>query len=385
MTSVALVWLVYSTTRSSQALGILLICYTGPVIIGGLLAGSLLDSYDKRKVMIVDNIVRGSAVASIPILALFSTLSIWHIYIVAIIYGFFYMITLAGSPSIFPELVPKHLLPTANALETLAFTLSGVLGPPIAGLVILWYGAPNVMIIDALSYAALALALTTVRRVPRQEPDNISISKAKFGLKDAFGFLMHNRILLSTTLMFMSFNFGEGFLSLWLPILSSLSLNGGPGLYGVLLGILAIGQVTGSIISGSHLMSSHSPGKLICLSQLASGLSLGLLIVSKTVWFTAAGLMLLGFFSAPLTVWAQTLRMRIIPREMRGRVFALLRTMMQSAGPIGSLTAGLAYPIVGLLASINFSAILIGFPGLLGSRVRELWTTPNEVSNTTWT
>lgn len=373
MTSVALVWLVYVTTRSSEALGILLLCYTGPVVVGGLLAGSLLDRFDRRKVMIVDNLARGAAVVTVPIAYTLNILSLWQLYGVAIVYGFFFMITLAGSPSIVPDLVPKQLLPTANALETLAFTVSGVAGPPIAGLIILRFGAPNVMLIDAASYSVFILALLRINLGRNLQEKNIAITKAQFGLKDAVHLLVSNRILLSTTLMFMGFNFGEGFLSLWLPILSSQLLNGGPGIYGALLGGLAVGQVVGSIVSGSRTLTRFSPGQLICMSQLASGLSLIILILSQSILFAATSLVLLGFFSAPLTVWAQTLRMHIIPPEMRGRTFALLRTLMQSTGPGGSLVAGFLLPIIGLFASISVSSLLIGTPGAVGSAVKDLW------------
>jgi MFS family permease len=90
--------------------------------------------------------------------------------------------------------------------------------------------------------------------------------------------------------------------------------------------------------------------------------------------FAAASLVLLGFFSAPLTIWAQTLRMHIIPPEMRGRTFALLRTMMQSTGPAGSLVAGFILPITGLLACVSVSSLLAGAPGAIGSGVKDLWT-----------
>ena len=373
MTSVALVWLVYSTTRSSAALGILLACYTAPVLIGGLLAGSLLDRFDRKRVMIVDNLIRGIAVLSIPVAYALGSLSLWQLYGVAIVYGFFFMITLAGGPSIVPDLVPKNLLSAANALETLAFTVSGVAGPPIAGLIILVYNAPDVMILDSVSYGILILALlriTLPRPVLEAGP---AISSAGYRLVDAVKLLVSNKILLSTTLMFMSFNLGEGFLSLWLPIFSSQLLDGGPGLYGLLLGALAVGQVGGSLISGSNMLARYPLGRLICFSQIASGLSLLLLILGKNPWLAAASLVLLGGFSGPLTVWAQTLRMHIIPSNMRGRTFALLRTMMQSTGPIGSLIAGFVFPLIGLFGCVDGSSVLIGLPGLLGTGVRSLY------------
>ena len=69
MTRVALTWFVYAATGSARAVGWLMLCYTGPVIVGGLLAGALLDRFDRRRVMIADNVIRGAAVAAVPLLA----------------------------------------------------------------------------------------------------------------------------------------------------------------------------------------------------------------------------------------------------------------------------------------------------------------------------
>src|SRR5690349_899526 len=92
---VALTWFVYQTTRSAEALGWLMLCYTGPVIVGGLVAGPLLDRFDRRTVMVVDNLVRGVAVALIPLLYALGLLALWHIYLVAAVYGALMMISLA--------------------------------------------------------------------------------------------------------------------------------------------------------------------------------------------------------------------------------------------------------------------------------------------------
>src|SRR5262245_53303479 len=159
MTRVALTWFVYDTTGSARAVGWLLLCYTGPVIVGGLLAGSLLDRFDRRAVMAVDNLLRGAAVAAVPILHATGQLAVWHVYAVAAVYGLLMMISLAGGPSLVPDLVAEDHLATANALEMLSFTLAGVIGPPVAGLLIAAIGAPNVVLIDAISYLGFAIVL----------------------------------------------------------------------------------------------------------------------------------------------------------------------------------------------------------------------------------
>src|SRR5215203_1746912 len=96
MTRVALTWFVYDTTGSARDVGWLLLCYTGPVVVGGLVAGSLLDRFDRRRVMAIDNLLRGAAVAAIPVLDATGRLAIWHVYAVAAVYGFLMMISLAG-------------------------------------------------------------------------------------------------------------------------------------------------------------------------------------------------------------------------------------------------------------------------------------------------
>src|SRR5215467_10808017 len=163
MTRVALTWFVYETTKSAEALGWLMICYTGPIVVGGLVAGTLLDRFDRRKVMIADNVVRGLAMALVPLLYALGRLEVWHVYAVAAVYGLLMMISLAGGPSLVPSLVPRDQLATANALEMLSFTLGGVIGPLVAGALIAWVGAPNVVIADAASYFAFALALARTR------------------------------------------------------------------------------------------------------------------------------------------------------------------------------------------------------------------------------
>jgi MFS family permease len=370
MTRVALIWFVYETTESAEALGWLMLWYTGPIVVGGLLAGSLLDRFDRRKVMIADNVVRGAAVALVPLLYAAGRLAVWHVYAVAAVYGLLMMISLAGGPSLVPSLVPREQLATANALEMLSFTLGGVIGPVVAGVLIARVGAPNVVIVDAVSYFAFAFALSRTKLIVEPHTQRPADGPAQH-LGHAVRLLLKNKVLLSTTFMFMAFNIGGGALSVWLPILSDRVLAGGPGLYGALLGALAVGEVLSAFLAGSVVLPL-SLGMLICLAQALSGASLGIVLVGRSTWAVGVGLALFGAFSSPLTIWAQTLRMQIIPERLRGRTFALLRMLMQSGNPIGGAIAGILLPALGLPALIGLSAIVAGLPGLLGYRVRAL-------------
>ena len=128
--------------------------------------------------------------------------------------------------------------------------------------------------------------------------------------------------------------------------------------------------MTSAALAGS-LISKIGLGLRIALAQTLSGLALAFLM-EASFGFVGIGLFLLGFFSAPLTSWAQTLRMQVIPSEMRGQVFVLLRTLMQGATPLGGALAGFLIPVAGIPLMVILSALLIGLPGLVGMQVREL-------------
>lgn len=72
------------------------------------------------------------------------------------------------------------------------------------------------------------------------------------------------------------------------------------------------------------------------------------------------------------TIWAQTLRMRIIPEALRGRTFALLRTLMQGGNPIGGALGGWLLPLFGVPIMILVSALLVSLPGVVGLGVKAL-------------
>ena len=98
LTRVALTWFVFEQTKSAQALGILTIAYTAPILIGGFVAGPLLDRFSARPVMIIDNLIRGIAFGALPILQALGLLEIWHVYIFAAIFGSLMMGLTANLP-----------------------------------------------------------------------------------------------------------------------------------------------------------------------------------------------------------------------------------------------------------------------------------------------
>lgn len=371
MTRVALAWLVYEETGSGRSLGYLMLAYTGPILVGGLLAGWLLDRFDRRKVMLIDNAVRGAAIMLVPVLHAVGRLELWHIYAVAAVYGLLMMVSLAGGPALVPSIVPREQLATANALEMLGWTIGGIGGPALAGLLIGVIGATNVVLLDACTYAAFALALAGIVRLTPAEAGHGSAGGDGYSIWQAVQLMVASPVLLATTLMFMAFNIGNGMLFVWLPLLTDQVLAGGPGLYGALLAVLAVGEVIAVVLAGT-LVIRVALGTLICAAQAGAGAALLLVFTSSSIVVVALGLALFGVCSAPMTIWAQTLRMRIIPERMRGRTFALLRMIMQGGNPIGGALAGALAGAVAIPGLVFVSAMLVLVPAGIGFGVRDL-------------
>ena len=368
LTRVAFVWFVYERTGSAEALGLLMLCFTGPIVVGGFLAGWLLDRFDRRLVMTFDNLARGLAIALVPALHFLGWLEVWHVYVAAAVHGLLMMISLAGTPSMILALAPTERLATANALESLGYSTAGVAGPVIAGFLIASIGAPATVLLDVISYLLYALVLF---RLKLSLPAPVRRASVAFG--DAVRLLFGSPILIATTFMFLVFNIGTGSIPVWLPILVETTLKGGPELYGLLVGVIFAGQVISTLVVG-QVGSRVRLGLGIGLAEVAAGVLMILVIFAGDAATVGVVLFVWGIANAPLTPWAQTLRMAIIPEAMRGRAFALLRMLMQSGRPIGGALSGFLLPVIGIAATIMLvggATAIAGIAGLLTKPLRD--------------
>ncbi len=355
----ALVWLVYHLRGSAADVGLLVTAYSAPIVVGGPLSGWLLDRIGARRAMLADNLIRGTLVGLVPVLHHLGRLQPSHLFSVAAVYGLMRMITLAGAPSLLPHVLQPSQLNAANALETVSFSVSSVAGLPLGGLLLTVLNGADVLALDAASYYVLAACLVGLGRAGHGA--SIHASQAR-GLGLAIGLLVRNPFLRNTTVMYMLLNVGHGILDVLIPVLV-LTPGGGGQTLGLVTGAAALGQLAGSVASGAVAWRAPYP-RLIAWGLALGGLPL-LVIAASSHWLVVAvALTLSSVIQAPLTVWAQTVRMRIIPGGLRGRIFALLRTVMQFGPAIGGVAGG---AIVGLIPSAAVVALittLMSLPGV---------------------
>ncbi len=356
-----LIWRLYVITGSSEAVGLLMVCFTAPLIAGGLIAGPLLDRFPRARVMAADATLRTTALLlGAAILAADPTafLAQATLYVIAFIQGALTMILLGGAPSAIAELVPPEHRSAANALEMLAFTAGGALGPLIAGLLADHIPISGALLLAALAYATFAV---TIRAMPLGggRPSNLA---AKVNWRQSGVFQPSVAII---TIMFFVINIAGGAIGVFLPVIVDRGLGLGADTYGTLLAAIGIGGSVGALVAGTFSDTARLPAA-VAATQIAIGLAL-----LPVIWTIAAPVPSLtvtiicffffGLFSGPLTVWAQTIRMRFIAPQWRGRAFASMRMIMQSGRPVGGAIGGLAIaamPIAPCLIAATATIIL---------------------------
>lgn len=372
MSWVALVWLVYRQRGQAGDVAVLAAAYTAPVAVGGLLAGSLLDRFDRRRLLAADNLVRGLAFLTVPVAAALGLLTLTHLYLVAACYGLLKMVSLAGFPTLIPAYVDDADTQRANALEGLSFGASQAAGAALAAVLLPLVGAVPLLALDALSYLVYALCLV---RLPAGRPVAAAAGDGpRRSLLAVARFVWRTRPLRSTTAMFMLFNIGEGALLVFLPVYSG-QLGTGVAGYGLLVSAVTVGELAGSIGAGAVAVDRLGPR--IVAAQLAAAALLAGLLLRPPLVPTLVLLAAFGAMTTPMTAWAQTLRMRLTPEGLQGRVFALLRTAMQATPPLGAALAAATVPrgvapTVAAIVAVMAVPALLAAPGLARAEVRPL-------------
>ncbi|HEY9525656.1 MAG TPA: MFS transporter [Anaerolineales bacterium] len=372
-TLIALPWFVLQVTGSGMATAGILLTLQLPAILTSLVLGSLIDRFQPRTIMAIDNGLRALIVGLIPILHWLGLLELWLLFLLTFCAGMLVPATEVGSRSILPDLVDDKDLDAANMLWSLSTNLSLIVGPAVAGLLVASFGGPSVLLIDAGTFAVMsmiAILLPTLKRsqAPTQTP-----------LSERLGFrqLWELKVVRYTTLLSLVFFFSYGPLEAALPLYSETVLQTDARGYGLLWSALAVGALMGTLSStalGRHLR----PGVALPLIALLWGASLLPMIFVNDLWLACGLLLLGGLMWGPYTPMETTLLQRNVPRAQLGRVFGARSTLLTGGSPLGLAIGGvlLAFvPATGVIALSAVACLLVGLSGLMTPAFRG-WSLP---------
>jgi MFS family permease len=343
MRNVASLYQVYQISGSAVQLGLTGFFQALPFICFGLFGGVLADTFNRKKLIVVTQLLNIIPAALLGILTATGTVQVWHINVLNLLTASLQVLGSPARQAIVPGLVPGSHLLNAVTLTTLLMQSTQLIAPVLAGFLIDLTGLDTAYFTDACLLAP-AIGSVLLIRSPGQ-PQGARREVRLRSLIEGFEFLWHTRIILSLFLLDF-FAVLVGFYRPILPIFASDVFKVGAGGLGALYAAPAVGALIGS---GLLLMIGEvaRKGALSVSAALLFGLSLGFLGLSQWLWMGLLALGFLGFSDAIGVVIRRTIVQVLAPDDMRGRAASLLTVFAQTTNALGAVIAGAAAALLG--------------------------------------
>jgi MFS family permease len=334
-------WLVLAelTHKSATALGIVMALQFGPLALMLPFSGFAADYFDCRKLLIATQAAMGLLALGLSVLTLSGLVQLWHVYVFAFLLGCVSAFDATARQTFVAELVGEEDLSNAVALNSTSFNAARMIGPAVAGFMIAAVGTGWVFLINALSFVGVLFSLFALR-VERLHRQDLGGGGAAGGLLEGWRYVWQRPDIRAILLMlFLIGTFGINF-PIFISTMSVGVFHAGAGEFGLLSSMLAIGSVTGALLSARR----EKPGLLV-LTAAAGIFGVGFCLAAAMPNYQLFGcaLVIIGLSAQTFTTTCNvTLQLSTDP-NMRGRVIALFLAIAVGATPIGA-------PLVGWVA-----------------------------------
>jgi MFS family permease len=379
LTIVAVGLQVYDITRSTFAVSLVGGIALLPMIIAGLWGGMLADSFDRRTVAIVSSLVGWTATLglltlSIVDLSLGDRVPVWPLYIFTTITAVAATVNQTTRSSIYPRLLPAHLIAPASAMNGAAFGIQLTLGPALAGVLVATAGFAWTYAADAVLFAAAFIGLFTLPKLPAAHD---AVRPGWRSLREGLAYLRRAPNIRAGFLVDL-LAMGLGRPNVLLPAVGAIVIGGGPVTVGILTASAAIGTFLTGLFSGpvGHV---RWQGRAIARSVMLYGAFVAMFGVVVLVMQTAdvgpvgegfgqvnpvalvlAAIALAGTGASDevSAIFRSTMMLVATPDHMRGRLQGIFTVVVTGGPRVGDL-------YMGILAT----AVALWFPPVLGGLV----------------
>jgi predicted MFS family arabinose efflux permease len=345
--------LVYKLTHSAVSLGIATAATFLPYLLFGLLLGAWMDRVDRKKAMIVLDLLNAAVIFSIPLVAQFGHLSVWLIYLVAFVQTTIGIAFQAGEFAAIPSLVSTDDLVTANGRIQATYSAAQVAGPLLAGLLVSFMSIQWVMALDSASFAISALSLSLIHRsfnlVSEDKPKEATT--ILHDVREGLHYVLGHPVLRNISLMMALINFVGATTFTQLVLFAHDRLHVGARGVGALFAAGAGGVVVTGLLAG-RLRKRFSFTALAMTSLMLMGATevvfagMHWFWAALPLWAAAGGLGIL------FNINTGSLRQAIVPNHMLSRILSIAAVLAWSAIPAGALIGGLVVKATGNVALV---------------------------------
>jgi predicted MFS family arabinose efflux permease len=344
--TVAVPWLVLTTTGSATLAATAVFAGVGGAALGGLAAGRVVDAIGPVRTAAGAELANALAVAPLPVLLAFDLLEIWHV----LLLGFLGTLVDSAASTARQTLVPAtadahgYRREGANALFTSAEHVGYLLGAPLAGVLIAWFG---VEVAIGVTAGAFVVAGAVVSRLRVEHAHHAEAPAPTRGLREAFAFIWHDPALRALFLFpTVAVMLVAPLVPLVLPVLAREAF-GTPVVLGVMVAGYGVGGLLGA--AGFGMLGGRVSRRRLFVGVFSLvPVTLAGITLSPSLVVTVALLLTLGAAAGSLVPLMATIRQERSPAHLLARVVGLSTASIPVTGPVGVLATGVLIDGVGL-------------------------------------
>ena len=356
---VAIAWQVYELSDTPTALSLIGVAWTLPMAAFLLVGGVISDRIDRRKIMIATDLVRAFAVAVIAVLSLSGVLELWHLFLLAVVFGTGDAFFGPAFNSTVPQIVPQRLLVEANSLDQFIRPfMMALAGPALGGLTVAALGAGAAFALDAGSFVLSALAISLMSGTFRADRREEESSSALADLREAFQFVRRQPwlwgTLLGAAISLLAF---WGPIEVLVPFRIKNDLGGDAADFGLVLAAGGVGAILAAVVMAQlGLPRKHMTFMYVAWAIGCLGIA-GLAFATVLWQAMASSFFQQALFASGLVVWG-TLMQTLVPSRLLGRVTSLDWLVSTSLVPISFALTGPVAAAIGAEATLAGAGVI---------------------------
>ena len=369
MTNMALMLLVNELTGSTTALATMLILLAIPSLTFGMVAGVYVDRLDRKKIMIVSDILRGAMVLGFILVD--SADRLWILYLVAFIQATIGTFFNPARAAIMPNVVGKDKLMAANSLAQTSMIIFNVIGVGVAGwLVGALEGYQFIFLADSATFFISMVLIWQVayQSAPAETDERVSIRKIFTDLGKGLNVTFTNRVLAGTIMGLAVTMLGLGAANVLLVpmIVNDLQVSE------TWFAALEFSQTLSMVLSGSLfavLAARFKPNTIFSRALMFLGIGVALIAIVGNVWHVMLILFLLGWFITPIQAAGMTMIQTAVPDDLRGRASAANNAIISVANLISMGAAGVLADAIGPRSVFVISGGFVVLAGVVAALI----------------
>jgi MFS family permease len=357
MTAVAVPIQMFRLTHSSFAVGMLGFAALVPLIVFGLLGGSIADAMERRRLLLVTSSLLAVVSGLLFCQAAFDYRHAWLLYVLIFCQAALFAVDSPARRSVIPRLLPNRQIPAATALSQVLWNFATVVGPLLAGVVVGALGLEWAYGIDAVSFAASLIAVFGLRPVP---PEGGGRAAGVASVLEGLRYLRTQPVVLMTFVVDIN-AMVFGMPRALFPALATGRFHGGSGSVGLLYAAPAFGALLGALVSG-RFGRVRRQGLAVLIAVAAWGVAIVGFGLSSAMWFAVLMLAVAGAADMVSAVFRNSILQVSTPDAMRGRLGGVFIAVVAGGPRLGDVEAG----TVANLTSAQFSVVSGGVLCVLG-------------------